>query len=508
LTRNRLLAILAAVVVILVVVTVATAITRSGPQAAAPSAEQAEEEPGTEEPGTGEPGEEPSAEEARGGNPEAVEQVETTDKRLEALAEARANGTLAVDATTLASAPAAGWAGEFVVNKKADDWEPAVAADPNAPYVYVVTTRYGAGKPCKGNCPDPWMALTVSNDGGKTWGPQTPLCACKGSGQFDPIIEVVPNTGDVYSLFMNGYNVEFIRSTDHGKTWTAPVKTYGKVSWNDKPILATSDDGRDVYASWNGPKGGDPWLAQSHDRGKTWTQMRLKDNANYFYAFDGDVTPDGRVIFAETAVQYSSSVGLAGTTRVYDFVSTDRGATWKAVLVDKFPVGLQSVDRADYYVGHTALSADDDGNLVIAYDAPTTSYGLQRIYTRRSSDGGMTWSGRTAQSVDGEMATAPAMESTGHGDVRMFYYQTANGGDVDAWNAWYRSSADGGKTWTVPVNISDASGGVVYKETDGFREPYGDYGEMGITSRGDTVAAWGEGRSYVGPGGVWVNRQI
>ena len=57
----------------------------------------------------------------------------------------------------------------------------------------------------------------------------------------------------------------FIRSDDHGKTWSAPVQTYGKVSWNDKPVLATSDDGRDVYVSWNGPKGGDPWLAQSHD---------------------------------------------------------------------------------------------------------------------------------------------------------------------------------------------------------------------------------------------------
>jgi hypothetical protein len=73
---------------------------------------------------------------------------------------------------------------------------------------------------------------------------------------------------------------------------------------------------------------------------------------------------------------------------------------------------------------------------------------------------------------------------------------------------WYRSSADGGKTWTAPVNISDASGGAVYKETDGFREPYGDYGEMGITSTGRTIAAWGEGRSYIGPGGVWINRQI
>jgi hypothetical protein len=36
---------------------------------------------------------------------------------------------------------------------------------------------------------------------------------------------------------------------------------------------------------------------------------------------------------------------------------------------------------------------------------------------------------------------------------------------------------------------------------------YGDYGEIAITSTGDTVAVWGESTSYAGPGGVWFNRQ-
>jgi hypothetical protein len=100
------------------------------------------------------------------------------------------------------------------------------------------------------------------------------------------------------------------------------------------------------------------------------------------------------------------------------------------------------------------------------------------------------------------------MESRGHGDVRMFYFQTAEGGNLDAWNVWYRSSRDGGQSWSAPVKISDASGGASYKTAAGFGEPYGDYGEMGITSKGQTIAAWGEGPSYIGPGGVWVNRQI
>ena len=199
--------------------------------------------------------------------PEVEEELsEQTETRLEALSEANASGIRWQVQGTVAGAPAPGWVGEQAIDPVADDWEPAIAADPSAPFVYLMTTHF-VDKPCPGNCPVPHISLHVSSDGGKTWGSQRPLCACKGSWQFDPVVEVVPNTGAVYAAYLNGFNVVFTRSTDHGTTWSSPVKTYGNVSWNDKPVLATSDDGRDVYISWNGPTGGDPWVAQSHDQG-------------------------------------------------------------------------------------------------------------------------------------------------------------------------------------------------------------------------------------------------
>jgi hypothetical protein len=58
------------------------------------------------------------------------------------------------------------------------------------------------------------------------------------------------------------------------------------------------------------------------------------------------------------------------------------------------------------------------------------------------------------------------------------------------------------------VKISDATGGAAYKTAAGFGEVYGDYGELAITSAGKSIAIWGEGASYNGPGGVWINRQL
>jgi hypothetical protein len=75
----------------------------------------------------------------------------------------------------------------------------------------------------------------------------------------------------------------------------------------------------------------------------------------------------------------------------------------------------------------------------------------------------------------------------------------------ERWNIWYRRSLDGGAAWSTPVRISDATSGAKYKNAEGFLEFYGDYGEVAIMSNGETIATWGEGFSWLGPGGTWFN---
>jgi hypothetical protein len=449
-------------------------------------------------------------------NPEAEEQAEVAAERHEAFEQALSDGK-AGKVFAVQAAPAAGWAGEQLVDAAADDWEPAIAADPSAPNVYLLTTRYGTTKPCPGNCPDPWIALEISSDGGATWTDGKPLCACKGGGQFDPIIEVVPgpgqHAGEVYSVYMSGYNVMFIKSRTHGQTWDPPVKTWGNVSWNDKPVIAVSNDGNDVYVSFNGPTGGDPYIVQSHDAGATWTQAKFIDSNRYYFAFDADVAADGTVYFAESSLLYGGG-GNKGTTPTstideHVFVSTDRGAHFTDRLVASVQPGIACVAAGcspDFYLGHTALTVDATGRVVLLYDGATTAGGLQTISAQSSTNRGTSWSTPVTLSAAGSEATAPAVEATGSGDVRAWYYQTT-GADPDVWNVYYRRSTNGGSTWSSPIRLSDASSGAAYKNAAGFLEIYGDYGEMAITSAGKTIATWGEGTSYTGPGGVWFNRE-
>jgi hypothetical protein len=444
-----------------------------------------------------------------GGNPEAQEQATDTTLREIALADAQAAGVAGRTGPALGRA-ADGWAGERLMGR-GDDWEPAVAADPNAPYVYLSFTRYGGPRAC-GKCPSPNIILRRSDDDGRTWLPAQFLCPCRGwGGQYDPIIEVVPDTGDVVAVWMNGFHVFFSRSSDHGATWSEAVRTYGTVAtvrWNDKPVLAVSDDGQDVYVSLNGPDGGDPWAMQSHDGGATWTQTKLVESQRYYFAFDADVLHDGTVIFSESSLDYTEP-GRAptGEIRHHAFISRDDGATWERHLIDGGPVGEPCVADGcspDFYYGHPVVTADDDGSITILYDSATRAGGPQRIWARHSTDGGLTWSDRRGLSTLGHNSTSPAVEATGAGDIRAWYMQERTG--PNSWNVWYRESRNGGDTWKPAVKISDASTGAGYKRRGGFFEVYGDYGEIAITSSGHTIAAWGEGFSWIGPGGIWMNR--
>jgi hypothetical protein len=452
---------------------------------------------------------------ARAGSEEATDGGQLAADRAAALSAATAAGRFGKVAPT--TQPTSGWLGSQVLDPATDDWEPAVATDPAAPYVYLLTTRFGVAPPgCSAKCPAPFIAITTSSDGGASFGPQTALCICLGSkNQYDPVIEVAPNTGAVYAAFLNGdrhagFSTVFTKSTDHGKTWSAPVHVYGNVSWTDKPELATSASGKDVYISWNGPTGGDLYVSVSHDYGATWTPVQVTDSGRYYYAYDGRVLADGTVVFSESSLDYQGATNLQGEAWHHAIISRNGGATWENVVVAKVPLGETCIAdgcKPDFYEGQTSVVSDAPNHLAFAYEGPSTAGGPQRVYVSTSSDEGRTWSAGTPLSVSGEDATGPRLASYG-GDLRVWYMQTADGDNPDAWNVWYRTSTNDGHSWSTPVKLDDAPAGAAgYVGADGFDEIYGDYGEIGVTNAGKTIATWGEGFSYTGPGGTWFNVQ-
>jgi hypothetical protein len=165
-----------------------------------------------------------------------------------------------------------------------------------------------------------------------------------------------------------------------------------------------------------------------------------------------------------------------------------------------------------------AIAVDDEDGVYVLWNANQTKFGPNRLYFSNSTDGGEHWS----SPVDVSLAPAgvnnlfPAMVASGDGDVRIAWQDDRNGLDAGGndpsarWNTYYRRSQDGGMTWSAETQLSAFVSGYPYKlatPDDGYLQPYGDYFELDVNQAGGTVALWGEGNSYFGPGNVWYARE-
>src|SRR5262249_29872438 len=144
---------------------------------------------------------------------------------------------------------------------------------------------------------------------GRTWHASTvmPRLLCppgkpcrKAAWQNDPVL-AVSKAGVIYAAWMNGWDVVFATSRDHGRTWTGlhDFRRALGVSFTDKPWIAISPGGRDVYVAFNRS---DSYIAASHDYGRDWARpVRTNNDGLYWFAEAGAVAPDGHAYFAESA---------------------------------------------------------------------------------------------------------------------------------------------------------------------------------------------------------------
>jgi hypothetical protein len=386
-----------------------------------------------------------------------------------------------------------------------DDWEPAIAAD-DLGHVYWATTRYGARRACA-SCPRPAILIRRSDDGGHTWSRPRFICRCPGvEGQHDPVL-ATDRRGRVFFTWMNDFHVHFARSDDFGRTWTDPVPLDEGLRFSDKPWIGTSSNGEDVYVTYNGngPAPGAPYVVSSHDAGDTWSQpVRATRNVRYWFADGLTVTADGTVLTSQNV----PTQDYTGTWLLKVLVSHDGGMSWDVLLLDRSnePPPCPGFAGCDYPLPspQTAI-ASHGGRVYLLYTANRRTFGPGRLYFRYSKDNGETWSLpleiARRKGVDHGF---PMIAAQGNGDVRIAWLDDRTG----RWNAWHRRSTDGGASWSRAVRLSNRAAGAPYKTAAGFKFPYGDYGQVAIDSDGRSQVTWGEGPSYIGPGGSWYARGI
>ncbi|HEX4955441.1 MAG TPA: sialidase family protein [Thermoanaerobaculia bacterium] len=362
------------------------------------------------------------------------------------------------------------------------------------------------------------LGIYYSQDGGATWGQTTLPLVSTDDYHGDPAVDWTSDgtawalTLGIRGTSLNELRVRAYRSTDGGATWTFDGTPSGSQRGADKERLwvdhsAASPYRDTLHATWrasNGPT----WVARRTAAG--W-QKAVRVSPTGYYSFGGDVTTNtvGEVIVSWT---------VPGLRNIQVARSTDGGASFGnpitvATTFDTFDIGIpamatrrpvivvssgtyRTAGRNEAYLAWMDLSGEPgctDGSQEPGSNvaSPCTT----RVWFSRSTDGGLTWSAPVRiwqqAALNDQFNPWLAVDET-TGKVGIAYYDTvADPGRVKT-HLYYQSSADGGLTWTEPLQVTSAETDESVAGTD-FANQYGDYNGMSAY-QGRFFPAWTDRR--------------
>ncbi len=320
------------------------------------------------------------------------------------------------------------------------------------------------------------VLIQVSNDRGRSWGlpraidPET----VKG-GQFDSQLRVDPVDGKtVWASFLqnNKSSIAVMKSTDFGQTWSGPTIVENLQRATDKDIHLINDGGNQLGLSLAGGGG-------------------IDAQGNIYFSWDG----------------YTQNGQGKGPVNLYVSESRDGGQSWTLTQVGVSGAAFPCSNCGFAFLGAQltmAIGSDDTVYLLWNSTVDQTNYAPERIFFAKSSDHGASYSARQDVSLadQGVEHCFPAITTgSSPGDVRIAWTDTRTG----SWNLFYRSSSNGGSSWSGETQVSAFVSGYSYITSSGFGLPYGDYFSMSVDDSGSTQIAWGEAGSYAGPGNIWTS---
>jgi hypothetical protein len=374
----------------------------------------------------------------------------------------------------------------------------------NSGDVFYMGNNFSRGNPdgnspfTRGNIGDVWVAtyapLNPANsltDGQKYVRTVLLNTNTSGQGQFNDKtgLAVDPATGDVYAAWSDfhgqGCNtILFSRSTNHGASFSAPLKVSAGICSNQGPYMAVGPAGQ-LYLTWSGQTGGSKGqnsvngatFVVSTNHGASFSAPRFAATYSPFVSgnFSGNGSRDcGDGPFACPTGFTFPRFDLAGPT-----IATDN-TTNPASIVLAFPA------------------------------AQPNGQGL--IESVRSTNGGASWSHPTvvAPSATGHQFFPWATGSGGR--ISLIWYDSRNdpsysptrppcnsdtGATSACLNVEYASSTDGGKTWSAPTQVTDTQTNPNLEQFGGRRIPFfGDY--ITVSAVGSTIGAvWTDQRNAV-----------
>ena len=230
-------------------------------------------------------------------------------------------------------------------------------------------------------------------------------------------------------------------SDDNGGTWSADTQLTTDPSSDYDPAIMQASDGT-IWVVWYSYRSGnaDIWYKTSTDGGATWSDaVQLTTDPNGDYSPAITQTSDGTI----WVVWYSYRSGNAD---IWYKTSSDGGNTWSSA------VQLTTAPEYDY---RPAIAQTDDGTIWVLWDSWRTDH--PGIWYKTSTNGGTSWSPDTEFSTDTSWDIAPTIAQTSDGTI--WVARQSWSWDLWNWDIWYKTSSDGGATWSADQQFTRFTGG-------------------------------------------------
>jgi hypothetical protein len=277
--------------------------------------------------------------------------------------------------------------------------------------------------------PEMAIRFAMSRNGGADWTtPTTVTATATGDsvfGSYDDHALYVAADGTVYLSWLaatdKASNTYFVRSTDHGATWSRAAKVDGDPSCPCcRTAMASGPDGA-LYVAWRKIYPGAPGesemrdiaIARSDDHGQSWGAPTRVHVDAWHVTSCPNAGPSIKV-GEDGVVHVAWWTGKEGAAGVQYAQSTDHGVTFSQPVA----LGVAQFSRAAHV--QLAIGSGATKGLVLAtWDDGTLK--VPQIVSRLSRDGGHTFSATQPLSPDGDLAGYPIV--TLHGDTALVAWQ-------------------------------------------------------------------------------------
>jgi len=325
--------------------------------------------------------------------------------------------------------------------------------------------------------------------------------------------------GNLYCVWRQGqtlqtYELYFGRSTDNGVTWSSEFVDVminaddgqSVINTGDRPLGMATDSQGNIFIVWVEALHEAPndyrevMLLKSTDQGVTWIHADSDFNISY------DGTPLVDASDPDIAVDNNDNlyvvwyqdIATADTSEIHISISTDGGDTWSGRSADRQISFYNSADATN-----PAIAIAPNNDIYVVWDEMETpgDFSTYRILYGKSTDGGATFNCETADlpiSTQIRSSDVAYILTDNSGNIHVTWKATQASVSPFYYEIFYSGSTDGGTTWSGLSGPRVVDFGAI----DGSSaNKFG----MGITSGGCLIVVWDEDNATVSQYEVWAS---